>query len=115
MINEKKILLSLNTDDDPRLIGQDEYVNCENINIGKSEFGLDGRIENMPSTSLLYNTLPSGENLIIGTAADYGAKRVFYFNWNSTREDGIYCYDFLAKTTYIVLLSSQVQGGLIWD
>lgn len=112
MINEKKILLSLNTDDDPRLIGQDEYVNCENINIGKSEFGRDGRMENMPSTSLIYNSLPAGNNLTIGTAADYSRKRIFYFNWNSTREDGIYCYDFLAQTTYIVLLSSQVQDGL---
>jgi len=113
MYNSKKLFVGgLNTDDETRLIGQDQYLNLENLRIAISEFGRNFRIENVPSTTLLYSSLPTGTNKTIGITTDTRRKRVIWFNQNSGREDGIYCYDFNALTTYKVLLSSNTQSGL---
>lgn len=113
MINEKRYFEGgINADDEPRLLAPDEYLNMENMRIGAHQSGKNLRIENIPSTILLYNTLQAGTNLTIGTAKDYARKRIFFFNWNSTGEHGIYAYDLNLSTSYIVLLSSQTAAGL---
>ena len=67
MYNSKKLFVGgLNTDDETRLIGQDQYLNLENLRIAISEFGRNFRIENVPSTTLLYSSLPTGTNKTIG-------------------------------------------------
>ena len=49
MYNSKKLFVGgLNTDDETRLIGQDQYLNLENLRIAISEFGRNFRIENIP-------------------------------------------------------------------
>jgi len=113
MINEKKAFNNLNADDSVRFLGENEYLNMENMRLGVNEFGYQGTLQNIPSTQLLDTiALPSGTNLTIGRVSDISGNRLFRFNYNSEGENGIYCQDLSAGVTYIVLLSSQVDGGL---
>jgi len=114
MINQKRIFDGgMNADDSLRLLSDREYIQLMNGRVGKSRTGKDYRVENVPGTlQLVSGLLPTGTNMTIGSAVDESRNRLIYFNYNSGGNHGIYAYDLLSSTSYIILLNSQVTGGL---
>lgn len=105
----------LNADDDFSVITKGQWVNASNIRTFTTDSGATGRIEAVGGTSLLFNSLPSGDNKCIGAVADDSKKWIVFKNWNSNGNHGIYCYSKTAGTTYTVLLNADVTGGLNFD
>lgn len=112
MINAKLLPAFINNDDDPKLLGQGEVLNIENMEVEVAADGKNYTIRNIPSTILLFNNIPEGFNKSVAQGKDLSRKRLVWFNYNDTGEHGIYCYDIPLKTGYIVLLSSQTAQGL---
>lgn len=52
------------------------------------------------------NTLPAGTNACIGSYYDQQKQRLFYFNYNSNGNNGIYIYNTVAGTTQTLFLSN---------
>jgi len=118
VINQKKIFTGgMNGDDSPKLVGENETLNVMNARVSVSEFGRDGRIENVPGTTLINQSVfpPYGTNQTIGSAVDYARNRIIYFHSNTVDDSGIYCFDIDSGITYAVLYDSQVIGGLGFD
>ena len=61
--------------------------------------------QNINGNQLVTNSLPSGNNQCIGAIFDDVRHRVYYFNYNSNGNDGIYYYDTIAKTITPLLIS----------
>jgi len=115
MINQKKIFTGgMDSDTDPRFIGEHDYLNMENCRVGVSANGKTTRIENMPGTIQITNTnLPTtGSNTCIGTAVDEERRRLVYFIYNSAGYNRIFLYDTIAATVSVLLKESDVTGGL---
>lgn len=113
MLNDKKIFTGgINADDDLKMLQPDQFLNAENIRMASNWDGKGLRFEGVPSPILTYYYYPIGDNFCIGSAVDYSRQRLIWFNKNSNGEDGIYCYDLNAETTYLVLLSGQTELGL---
>lgn len=106
--------VGMNGDDSLSRLQPGEYFNALNFRGGSSERGHISGLQTIPGTTLLYNTLPGGQNYCIGGCEDEGNSQLFWFNYNSDGNHGIYCYDQNANTTTAVLLSSQVTGGFGW-
>lgn len=105
----------LNADDDFSVIGKGQWVNASGIRTFTTDKGATGRVEAVNGTAVVFNTLPINDNHTIGAVADEARKRILFFNWNENDDHAIYCYDKLADTTYIVILDSQVTGGLAFN
>lgn len=112
MINSKKYFEGIDADTEIEAMEDTYALNIENMRISSDEFSRGLLLKNIPSTTQLYNLLPAGTNKRNGTARDYRKNRLIWFNRNSGREDGIYCYDIPAQTTYKVLLSSNCASPL---
>lgn len=52
------------------------------------------------------NTLPAGTNACIGSHYDQQKQRLFYFNYNSNRNNGIYIYNTITGITQTLFLSN---------
>lgn len=63
------------------------------------------RVESIPGNTSITNSLPSGQNICIGSHFDEVKNRVYYFNYNSTGKNGIYYYDTILGTITPVLVS----------
>lgn len=97
-------------------VQQNAYINLQDFRFGPtSDKGFAEQLESVGGTVLIANTLPSGINYCIGVAEDGPNRRTVYFNWNDGGNHGIYCFDFAAAVVYVVLLNSQVTGGLNFD
>lgn len=106
----------LNADDAEFAVGQDEYVNAENVRFGTTDAGATKIVESVGSTlGIINNYLPAGTNICIGSVEDRSGGREIHFNWNSGGDHAIYAYDITNNTVYKVLLNSQVTGGLNFD
>ena len=112
MINCKILPSAINSDDEARMLQQTECLNIENLRVGVSEDGNNYSLKNIPSTILLFDSLPNGGNKTIGRAADLSRQRFLWLNYNDAGQHGIYAYDMPLGIIYIVLLSSQTAEGL---
>lgn len=116
LIAKKTFSKGMNTDMSPKLLGEGMYLNLQNARVGVSEDGRNGRIENVRGTleaTTWTALIPSiGTNISLGSATDDANKRIIGFNYNSNGNHGIYCFEKNTGTAYIVILSSQVVGGL---
>lgn len=104
-------------DTSPRLLGDKVALNIMNGRMSVSEYGRMGRVENIPGTILLQQSVypPYGYHHCIGSAQDTPNNRIIYCLWNSFNDHGIYCLDYSNPTNpiiYAVLYDSQVIGGL---
>jgi len=116
-LSEKKYFASqdggLNADDVDIAIGLNQWVNAENIRVGSTDKGVTGVMESIGGTLLKSEIQPSVTFIQIGSAVDTHNNRLFYFLYNKyTPDHKIMCYDVDDDTTYTVLLSTQVTGGL---
>lgn len=115
---EKKYLADLqsgkgNFDAAPFALGPNEWINMENCRSRTTDNGFTKIIEAIGSTTLLSTIEPSVTFMYNGGAYDIPGNRFLYFQVNLTGPwHRIMCYSFTDNTTYIVLLSSQVTGGL---
>lgn len=119
-MKSKKIpVLGINQDDSYPLLDTKEYLHALNMRFATTENGKVGQHSNIEGNVIKNNSgdfsLPAGLNTTIGAFEDTPNRRVFFFNKNSNGSHGIYCYDADDDTVYIVLLSSQVVGGLNFD
>lgn len=114
---EKKYWLDmLDADSADFRVMQNAYINMNDFRFGPtSDKGFAEQLESVGGTISIPVTLPDGQNYCIGYANDYPNRRIVYFNWNEEEEHGIYCFDFMTNTINIVLLASQVTGGLSFD
>lgn len=116
MITEKHIPLSINADDDHRLIKANEAINIENCRVALSLDGKDNRVENIPSTLLIPNSyLPNGNNTCIGSTVDVNRKRLIYFIYNNAGSHVVFCYDIPSGNFYKILTNANITGGLNFD
>lgn len=115
---EKKYLADIQTgkgnfDAAPFALGPNEWINMENARSRTTDNGFTKIIEAVGSTTLLSVIEPSVTFMYNGGTKDVPNNRLLYFQVNLTGPwHRIMCYSFTDKTTYIVLLSSQVTGGL---
>lgn len=103
----------LNSDDGEDFVGLNEYVNLSCFRSGSTDKGITGTLESIGSNTLLSTPLVSQTFLTIGSAADIERKRIIYFDFCTTGPwHRIVCWDITLQQELIVLLSSQVNGGL---
>lgn len=115
MINSKKYFWGgINNDDTLNVLSETEYLNLQNARIGISEYGKDKRVENIPGTSLVSQSVfpPYGTSFTIGSCIDAQRNYLIFANYNSHGDHGIYAYDIDNGTTYAVIYDTQVVGGL---
>lgn len=119
---EKKYLgdpqtASGNFDDADFAIGINQWTNLENFRIGSTDAGVTGTLESIGSTLLKSGIEPSVTHIPLGNAiTDNQNDRFCYFLKDKYgAQDKIMCYDYATDTVYVVLLSSQVTGGLNFD
>lgn len=114
MIERRSFYNGMNGDDDLKSLDDKSSLNIMNARMGVTEYGRNGRIENVPGTTLVNQSVlpPYGVHQCIGSAPDVVNGRLIYALWNSFSDHGIYCYYFATGVTYAVLYDSQVTGGL---
>lgn len=104
---------ALNADDAPFSLGQNQWVNAENIRVGSTDAGFINTVESIGSTTLLSTPEPSSTFITIGSADDVENGLFCYFRYNVHGPwHRIDCYIKSQQRIYTVLLSSQVEGGL---
>jgi len=115
---EKKYLASitdggLDADSAAFAVGRNRVVNAENVRWGSTDRGVTATVESVGGTRQISEALPSINFQTIGVANDYENNRTIYFKRCTTGPwHRITCYEKDSNTEYIVLLSSQVTGGL---
>lgn len=110
---EKKIWNELlDADTAPHLVSAKSFINGLNIRFGTTELGSIGCFESIKGNTERANTLPAGTNICIGSCSDDTDRYAIFFNQNSNGDDGIYLYDILSDTMYVVVLSDDIDQGL---
>ena len=106
----------LNGDDADFVLPTNQVVNGENVRWGSTDKGATGWAESVGSTTLLSDPQPSVTFITIGSVADTAKNRIYYFLCNKfTPDHRIMCWDDNLNRFYVVLLSTQVTGGLNFD
>src|SRR5437773_6991186 len=95
----------MNGDLSPRLIPQNECLNLMNCRMAISQFGRTLRIENLPGTTIVPQTVFPiyGSSQIIGSAQDLDNNRLLFFMYNTFNDHGIFCYDPATNKIYAVI------------
>lgn len=102
----------LNLDDHPYRLPENAYLDALNVTRDSQGEGQDGIIANILGNVSVSNSLPSGENKIIGGYPDKLRNRYYFFNWNSNGFNGIYYYSQDTNTITKLLLSKTDSGGI---
>lgn len=74
--------------------------------------GKRGVATSILGNTLVANSLPTGTNKCIGWAANEEQGKLYYFNWNSNNNHGIYFYDIKSNTITQVLLNLTDTNGV---
>jgi hypothetical protein len=110
MIEAKQIAGIMNLDDPEEIIPSVHHANARNIRFRGTAPHM--RIENIPGTTLIPNeNLPTGSNLCIGHYYDQVKSRLFYFNYNSNGNHGIYFYQLSTGIVQRVIQSNTGTDG----
>lgn len=113
---EKIRPIAINTDISPEAIeasneGNRVLVNpvidCLNRHYYTSETGDSLKSENIKGTTLVSNSLPSGDNVCIGTYEDRLNNKLIFWNFNSNDDHGVYAY---SPETGLITELLQVDG-----
>lgn len=102
----------LNSDDSAFAIGTNQWVNAQNVRAGSTDKGVTAVLESIGGTLRISDPSPSVSFIEIGNVIDTVGGRIIYFYYNlNTSEHKIECYAY-NDAIYLMLLSSQVDGGL---
>lgn len=116
---EKRIFSKgMNGDDSPRLLDSESSFNIMNARFASaSEFGRGMRLENIPGTTLVQQSVnpPYGLDQTIGSVFDSKRNRIIFANYNTFDDHAFFAYDIVLNVVYAVLYDSQVIGGLGFD
>lgn len=114
-LKEKKILAvgKLNADDHAYVIPPNDFINAFNVRSQTTDTGFTNIDQAVGSTVRLSVPSPSVSFLEIGAIEDIPNNRfvTFYYN-TTTSQHKIMCWDETLQTELLVLVSSQVTGGL---
>ena len=94
----------MNLDDGNDIIPHTHHKEARNIVFRGN--GSSKEAQSVVGNRLITNTLPAGTNTCIGTFYDQQDKRLFYFNYNSNNNHGIYIYNTIPKTVTRLFLSN---------
>lgn len=114
MITKKLPILRINSDDAEYLINPQEYLGGLNVRHDTNENGKFGKSLTIEGTRLIYTTinsvgarvtftLPAGTNDCHGAIEDPVTRRMFWWNYNSNGDHGLYCYDGNSDIIYTVI------------
>lgn len=118
MIIEKKFFgKGMDGDMNHRMLPDGAMLNAMNCRMAVTMFGRDGRLENVPGTQLITQSVfpPYGTSQTIGGCVDEVRNNILWFNYNSAGDHGIYCFERSSGIVYAVLYDSQIMGGLNFD
>ena len=104
-VSEKQFSGVMNLDDNNDVLPSAHHKEARNIVFRGN--GNTQIAQSIPGNRLIANTLPAGTNSCIGHYYDQLNNRVFYFNYNSNGNHGIYFYNTVAKT-----VSRLFESGL---
>lgn len=106
----------LNADDADFKLSESEYLNCSGMRWGSTDTGVIGVLESIGSTVIIENpNKPAGNNICIRGAMDRPNRRAILCYWNDEGNHSIFCFNYLSSSLQVVLLNSQVTGGLGFD
>ena len=94
----------MNLDDGNDIIPQTHHKEARNIVFRGN--GANKEAQTVVGNRLISNSLPTGTNSCVGAFYDQQDKRLFYFNYNSNGNHGIYIYNTIAKTVTRLFLSN---------
>lgn len=112
-IEQKRFAGILNLDDSEQFVLANQHIQSLNLRFYGGSQGLTA--QNIPSNTLIDNTLPTGSNQCIGSFYDSLKQRIFWFNWNSNARNGIYKYDFSTNAITSLLISFTDSVADIFD
>ena len=98
MAIDKLIPQYLNSDTDQKLVKSVEMTDNLNVRVSNNAEGTAGVIKNIKGTEALSgktpaDTLPAGDNRVVGSVANDKNKEILFFLWNSNDNHGIYRLD----------------------
>ena len=102
----------LNLDVAEYRIQNGDYIDALNITRDAQGIAQDKVVSNIIGNQVIANTLPSGENKIIGFYADKIRNRAYYFLWNSNGYNSILYYDLSTEVIVKVLTSKTDSDGI---
>jgi len=92
MIEVKRFLGVMNSDDLPENILAPQHTYAKNVRFYGGANGLTA--ENVRGNYVINNqNLPAGDNICVGSFFDSLNSKVYWFNWNSNGDNGIYVLD----------------------
>lgn len=102
----------LNSDDSQEVIGLNQHAMA--INGRFRGTGNNMRFENVPGTAEIPYNKPAGNNECIGTFYDELRQRIFWFNYNSNGNHGIYQYTIATGIIVpVVLVGLNTDGDIL--
>ena len=95
MAIDKLIPQYLNSDTDQKLVKTVEMTDNLNVRVSTEDSGTDGVLKNIKGTELvtrktINDSLPTGDNRVIGSVSNDTKKEVIFFNFNSNGNHGVY-------------------------
>ncbi len=100
----------MNSDDPNELVSPGQHTHAMNIVFRGN--GAAWRAQNIPGNKIIVNTnLPEGDNECIGAYYDNLRQRIYWFNYNSNGDHGIYYYDLATKVIFSVIVLGQNGGA----
>lgn len=99
----------MNTDDPIEVMPGSHHLEANNIVFKGS--GSNMKAQNLPGNRLVDKALPSGTNKTIGAFYDALNNRIFFMNYNSNANHGIYIYNTLLGTFQTLLQCGASTDG----
>lgn len=108
-VSEKQFSGVMNLDDNNDVLPSTHHKEARNIVFRGN--GNTQIAQSVPGNRLIANTLPAGTNSCIGHYYDQLNNRIFYFNYNSNGNNGIYIYNTVAKTVSALFVCGTHSVG----
>lgn len=108
-VSEKQFSGVMNLDDNNDVLPSAHHKEARNIVFRGN--GNTQIAQSIPGNRLIANTLPAGTNSCIGHYYDQLNNRIFYFNYNSNNNHGIYIYNTVAKTVSSLFICGTHSAG----
>lgn len=109
MVEVKQLSGFLNTDDSNEVLGYTHHKIGRNIIFRGVQNKM--RVENISGTTHISNNLPAGTNECIGAFYDELKQRIFWFNYNSNNNHGIYQYTISTGIIAPIVISNTNTDG----
>lgn len=103
-IERKQLSGVMNLDDTNDVIPGSHHKEARNLVFRGSQGGLSA--QNILGNRNIVTSLPAGTNSCIGSYYDSQKQRLFYFNYNSNSNHGIYIYNTIPKTIQVLFLNN---------